>query len=127
MRPLLLAMFLLIAAAGTAGATGAFDARVATAKALALTRQGFIYDTAMVPAVHHALVPCVPKGRDPGRGGEFVLVGTVSASGRLSHVAVQPATPLARCFAQSFGALTLRPPPKRVGGWPIVVEMQTRR
>lgn len=117
---------LILAAVGAATAAGTFDARIAEAKALAATRPGLIYDTAMVPAVHHAIVPCVPKGANPARGGEFVLVGRVQANGWLSDVAVQPATPLARCFARSFGALKLRPPPGRAGGWPVVVEMQTR-
>jgi len=121
----LLPAIVLATASSAMAAPPTFSARVATAKAAAATREGFIYDTAMVPAIHHAFVPCVPKGTDPGRGGEFVLVADVDASGRASNIAVRPATPFARCFARTFAALTLQAPPKRP--WPVVVEMQTRR
>ena len=126
MKPALL-LASLLAATPALSAPPAFDARVSAAKAAVATRDGFIYDTAMVPAVHHAIVPCVPKGTDPGRGGEFTLVATVDPAGRLVAIDVRPATPFARCFARTFGAMRLQPPPKRAGGWPILVEMETRR
>ncbi|HEY4582034.1 MAG TPA: hypothetical protein VIG88_04095 [Lysobacter sp.] len=103
-----------------------FAARVVAAKAAAVTIEGFAYDTAMGPAIHHVLVPCVPKGTDPGRGGEFVLVANVDATGRPSAIEARPSTPLARCFAKGFGALRLQPPPKRPSPYPVVVEMQIR-
>ena len=124
MKMLFLLPLLAIASTATAGE---FERRVALAKAAAATREGFIYDTAMVPAIHHAIVPCVPKGTDPGRGGEFVLVATVDGRGRVSAIDMRPASPFARCFARTFRAMTLRAPPKRSGGWPILVEMETRR
>lgn len=61
----------LFAVTATAAPPAHFDARVAAAKAAVATRTGFVYDTAMVPAIHHALVPCVPAGPDPRRGGDF--------------------------------------------------------
>ncbi|GAB6197046.1 hypothetical protein [Lysobacter xanthus] len=125
MRSLIAASLSLLLVAPAVAAPG-FASRLATAKAAVATRQGFIYDTAMVPAIHHAVVPCVPKGTDPGRGGEFVLVADVDATGHLSAVDVRPQTPFARCFARTFGATVLQPPPPRSGGWPIAVEMETR-
>ncbi|GAB1597232.1 hypothetical protein [Lysobacter claricitrinus] len=127
MKPLLLTAALLTSTAATA-ATPTFDARVAAAKAAVATRPGFIYDTAMVPAVHHALVPCVPKGTDPARGGDFVLVADVDRGGHASNIDVRPSSPLARCFARTFAALALRPPPLTAGQprYPVVVEMLTK-
>lgn len=124
MKPLLL----LIAVSATAAASPpGLTARLAAARAATATRAGFAYDTAMAPAVHHALVPCVPPGRDPARGGEFTLVADVDPTGNLLDVEVRPASPLARCFAARFGAMRLRPPPASPSGrWPIAVEMLTR-
>ncbi|AXK71206.1 hypothetical protein DWG18_02170 [Lysobacter sp. TY2-98] len=126
MKTLLLCSTLL--ACNAAIAAPDFDARITAAKAAVATRPGFIYDTAMVPAIHHALVPCVPKGNDPARGGDFVLVADVDRSGRASNIDVRPASPLARCFARTFAALTLRPPPLVPGQarYPVVVEMLTK-
>ena len=104
-----------------------FATRVAAAKAATTKLEGFAYDTAMGPAIHHVLVPCVPKGTDPGRGGEFVLVANVDAAGRPGAIEARPDTPLARCFAKGFGGLRLQPPPKRPSPYPVLVEMQTRR
>lgn len=105
-----------------------FDARVAAAEAAIAAPGGFAYDTALVPAIHAAVVPCVPAGADPARGGGFVLVADVDANGRLHALDVKPASPIARCFAQHFGATRLRPPPSRTARpWPILVRMQTHR
>ena len=123
MKTLLLATALAIA---TPGPT--FDARIAAAEAAIAKPGGYAYDTALVPAIHAAVVPCVPAGADPTRGGGFVLVADVDARGRLQAVDVKPATPIARCFAKSFGAVRLRPPPARgTRPWPILVRMQTHR
>lgn len=121
-------VMLMAAGIAQAGGPPAFDTRVAAAKAAVATRPGFIYDTAMVPALHHALVPCVPPGNDQRRGGEFVLVADVDARGRATNIEVRPATALARCFAGHFRALALQPPPLARGQrlYPVVVEMQTR-
>lgn len=108
-------------------ATAAFEARIAAAQAAIATREGFAYDTALVPAIHHALLPCVPPGADPARGGGFTLVADVDANGRLHAVDVRPATPIARCFARSFGATRLRPPPAAPRPRPVVVRMSTHR
>ena len=111
-----------------AAAHPTFDARAAAATAAISTRAGFIYDTAMVPAIHAALQPCVPKGTNPARGGGFALVADVDASGRLHDVEVRPASPIARCFAKTFGATRLRPPPVYAShAWPILVRMRTDR
>ena len=105
-----------------------FDTRVKAAKAAIATRDGFIYDTAMVPAIHNALVPCVPKGKDPTRGGAFTLVADVDSTGRVTNTDVRPASPLALCFAKRLVATRLRPPPiqSRVVTYPILVEMDVR-
>jgi len=124
MKPRLL--LLPLALATQAHATD-FATRVAAAKAATTTIEGFAYDTAMAPAIHHVLVPCVPKGTDPARGGEFVLVADVDAAGRPSRIDARPSTPMSRCFAGGFGALRLPSPPKRPSPYPVVVEMQTRR
>ena len=105
-----------------------FDARIAAAEAAIAAPGGFAYDTALVPAIHAAVVSCVPPGVDPGRGGGFVLVADVDANGRLQAVDVKPASPIARCFAQHLGATRLRPPPSHTSrNWPILVRMQTHR
>lgn len=109
-------------------ATRDFDTRANAAKAAIATRDGFIYDTAMVPAIHDALVPCVPKGIDPTRGGAFRVVADVDSTGRVTHADARPASPLALCFAKRLLATRLRPPPvqSRVVAYPILVEMDVR-
>jgi hypothetical protein len=117
----------LVLVAAPLRATPVFDARVAAAEAAVARPGGFAYDTALVPAIHAAVLPCVPNGADPARGGGFVLVADVDPAGRLLSVDVKPASPIARCFAQRFGATRLRPPPSASRPWPIVVRMQTHR
>lgn len=121
-------LVLALAAPIAASAAPTFESRIAAANAAVGTRAGFIYDTAMVPAVHDALVPCVPKGTDPARGGAFTFVADVDASGRVSNADVRPASPLAACFARRMTATRLRPPPlaSRTAPYPIVVEMGLR-
>jgi hypothetical protein len=119
---------LLALASTVSSAAPPFDARIAAANAAIATPAGYAYDTALVPAIHAAIVPCVPAGADPARGGGFVLVADVDARGRLRAVDVRPASPIARCFAQRFGATRLRSPPgPTVRPWPILVRMQTHR
>jgi hypothetical protein len=119
--------FLLLVALPSLSPAADFDARVAAAQAAAATRPGLAYDMAMVPAIHAAVVPCVPAGTDAARGGGFTLVADVDAMGRVRNADVRPASPLARCFAKSFGATRLRAPPlKAQASWPVVVRMQAR-
>lgn len=105
-----------------------FDTRTAAAEAAIATPAGFSYDTAMVPAVHDALVPCVPKGTDPTRGGAFTLVADVDPTGRVLNTDVRPASPLALCFARRLATMRLRPPPSKphVTAYPILVRMGLR-
>jgi hypothetical protein len=126
MRTFLLVPLLALAIAPLHAAP-TFATRVAAAEAAVAKPGGFAYDTALVPAIHAAVLPCVPDGSDPARGGGFVLVADVDETGRLRAVDVQPASPIARCFAQRFGATRLRPPPAAPRPWPIVVRMQTHR
>ncbi|TZF86863.1 hypothetical protein [Cognatilysobacter lacus] len=118
---------LLLLLATTAHASG-FDARVAAAKAAIAMPGGRAYDMAMVPAIHAAIVPCVPASPDPAGAGAFVLVADVDSTGRVLSADVRPASPIARCFARHLGADRLRRPPAHLPRtWPIVVNMQTRR
>ncbi|WP_133479861.1 hypothetical protein [Cognatilysobacter segetis] len=126
MRKVLSASLLMLASASSAATS--FDARVVAAEAAIARPGGFAYDTALVPAIHAAVAPCVPAGSDPARGGGFVLVADVDAQGRLHAVDVRPASPIARCFAQRFGAMRLHGPPGPASRtWPILVRMQTHR
>ena len=122
--PAILALFI----ASLPAAAADFPHRVEAAKSAIATRPGFIYDTAMVPAIHDALVPCVPKGTDPARGGAFTLVADVAPDGRVSDPEVRPASPLALCFARHLAAIRLQRPPLRPGAthYPILVRMGTR-
>jgi len=118
---------LLLAFAMPARAAPTFEARIAAAESAIARAGGFAYDTSLVPAIHAAVQPCVPTGRDPARGGAFVLVADVDAQGRVHAADVRPASPIARCFAERLSRMQLRPPPAASRGWPIVVRMQTRR
>jgi hypothetical protein len=127
MRAFLPACILLFASTASSAAPS-FDARIAAAEAAIARPGGFAYDTALVPAIHAAVAPCVPAGSDPARGGGFMLVADVDAQGRLHAADVKPASAIARCFAGRFGAMRLRSPPGPAPRrWPIVVRMQTQR
>jgi hypothetical protein len=127
MRTYLLAPLLAVAAAASPAAAP-FDARIAAAQAAIAAPGGYAYDTALVPAIHAAVLPCVPAGADPTRGGGFALVADVDMHGALHAVDVKPASPIARCFARTLGAMRLpAPPAKGARPWPIVVRMQTQR
>ena len=127
MRTALIVLSLVLAPVPSPAAS-AFDARIAAAEAAIAKPGGYAYDTALVPTIHAAVVPCVPAGHDPARGGGFVLVADVDARGRVHAADVKPATPIARCFAKNLGATHLRAPPSRDGRpWPILVRMQTHR
>lgn len=117
---------LLLAATSTSVA-GDFDARVARANAAVATRAGYAYDLALVPAVHAATLPCVPRGRAKARRADvFTAVARVAPDGRVYDVAVRPETPLSRCFAKQLGARRLQAPPPGSGnaGHPIVIAMR---
>lgn len=112
--------------AGTANAADDFDARVARANAAVATRAGHAYDLALVPAVHAATLPCVPRGKaKSSRADVFTAVARVAADGRVLDVAVRPQTPLSRCFAKQLAARRLQPPPASGrDGHPIVIAMR---
>ena len=127
MRTALIVLSLVLAPLPSPAAS-AFDARIAAAEAAIAKPGGYAYDTALVPAIHAAVAPCVPAGRDPARGGGFVLVADVDPRGQVVAIDAKPASPIARCFAKNLGATRLRPPPSRdARPWPIVVRMQTHR
>jgi hypothetical protein len=127
MRTFLLTSLIALAATPSPAAPS-FDARIAAAEAAISAPGGFAYDTALVPAVHAAVLPCVPAGGDPARGGGFTLVADVDAQGRVHAADVRPSSSIARCFAKNLGAVRLRPPPASpTHAWPIVIRMQTHR
>lgn len=118
---------LLLAAAASTSVAGDFDARVALAERATATRSGYAYDLALVPAVHAATLPCVPRGRAQAKRSDvFTAVAGVAPDGRVFDVAVRPETPLSRCFARELGARRLQPPPPGSGraGHPIAVAMR---
>lgn len=118
---------LLLAAASAPALAGDFDARVARANQAAATRAGYAYDLALVPAVHAATLPCVPRGRAKAKRSDvFTAVARVAPDGRVFDVAVRPETPLSRCFARELGARRLQPPPPGSGraGHPIAIAMR---
>ena len=108
-------------------AAGDLAARVAAGNKAIATPEGKAYDAALAPAIQAAMLACVPPGSPPERNnGKFALVGYADASGHLSGVAVEPVTPVSRCFAQRFAASQLPVPPSS-GHWgnayPVTVEM----
>lgn len=106
-----------------------FDSRMVAAKNAIATRDGYAYDLALVPAVHAAMLRCVPPGRAKvDRAQSFTTVASVDATGRVSDVRVRPSAPLAQCFARRLGAMKLQPPPTgaKGAGHPILIQIRDR-
>lgn len=101
---------------------GDMATRVAAGNMAMATAEGQAYDRSLAPAIQSAMMVCAPRPtREP-----------VCAGGRhryrrgLSRVAVDPATPLSRCFAEKLPAQPLPVPPRAPRGtsaYPLTVEM----
>jgi hypothetical protein len=108
-----------------AGADG-FDARVQAAKALEVKPdgkawQGTLWDRIGNPATD-ALKGCIASNA-PADKRAFTLVAKVDAKGQTSDVAVQPATPVATCFAGQFATWSLPAPPKAPAPYPMEIDI----
>ena len=115
---------LLIAASCPACATD-FAARVKEAKEVMATPAGQLYDASLGPSIQAAMMACAPPGKPPSEQiGRFALVGYVKASGELSSVELEPATPVSRFFAAKLVSAPLPTPPATSHDlYPVVVEM----
>jgi hypothetical protein len=106
---------------------GDLSARVAAGNKAIATPEGKAYDAALAPTIQSAMLACVPPSSSPeGSTGKFALVGYADASGHLSQIAVEPVTPVSRCFAERFGASQLPVPPSSShwgNAYPVTVEM----
>lgn len=105
------------------GAT--FAARVAQAKALEARADGTAYQKALwgrignptTDAYRGCLASNAPADKSP-----FTLVADVGADGRLRHIEVRPATPVATCMAGQFGSWNLPRPPAHPAPYPIEID-----
>lgn len=103
-----------------------FDARVQAAKALEAKAEGKawqeqLWDRIGNPATD-ALKGCIASNA-PADKRAFTLVAVVDAKGQSSDVAVQPATPVATCFAGQFANWTLPAPPKAPKPYPMEIDI----
>lgn len=108
-----------------AGADG-FDARVQAAKALEAKPDGkawqeTLWDRIGNPATD-ALKGCIASNA-PADKRAFTLVAKVDAKGQTSDVVVQPATPVATCFAGQFATWSLPAPPKAPAPYPMEIDI----
>jgi hypothetical protein len=108
-----------------AGADG-FDARVQAAKALEAKPEGKawqakLWDSVGNPATD-ALKGCIASNK-PADKRAFTLVAVVDAKGQSSDAVVQPATPVATCFAGQFSAWRLPVPPKAPAPYPMEIDI----
>jgi len=102
---------------------GDMATRVAAGNMAMATAEGQAYDRSLAPAIQSAMMVCAPPSQPVDR---FVLVGDIDTAGGLSRVAVEPATPLSRCFAEKLSAQPLPVPPRAprgTGAYPLTVEM----
>lgn len=117
---------MLLALAFALAADSGFDARVQAAKALEKNPegkawQGALWDKIGNPATD-ALKDCIASN-SPADRTPFTIVATIDAKGRSSDVAVQPETPVAKCFTGQFAVWTLPPPPKKPAPYPFEIDV----
>jgi len=72
-------------------------------------------------AIIEAMQGCVHQG-PPSQIGKFALVGTVSSSGSVSDIEIQPITEVSKCFANNISGAKLPKPP--FAPYPLVIEME---
>lgn len=111
---IILAVALQLITAAPAHADDAFAARVSRGKSAETAAGGPAYQKALWSALTDpmtvSLKTCIAHNA-PANTSPFTLVADVQSSGRPSHVAVEPATPVAKCLAGWFATLTLPAPP----------------
>jgi hypothetical protein len=110
-------LFVLLVGPATAGD---FASRLAAGNKAAATTAGKPYDKLLGPIIQAAMLSCAPPGSS-GHLGNFALVGTISASGKLSSVEVLPPTATSGCFAEQIKHSTFAPPPS--APYPLAIEM----
>ena len=107
------------------GAEG-FDTRVQAAKALETKPDGKawqaqLWDRIGNPATD-ALKGCIASNA-PADKRAFTLVASIDAKGQSSEVVVNPATPVATCFAGQFANWSLPAPPKAPKPYPMEIDI----
>ena len=108
-----------------------FGARVQRAQLLEVSPEGKAYQKQLWAGAGNpaatAMQQCFPKGEKSDTVG-FTVVGDVNDQGHLQNVAVQPSTPMSRCFVEKFSALRFPQPSASFwpDGMPLVVEMKIK-
>lgn len=117
-----------LAFAGTAAAaTPDFEHRIGAGNLVMATQDGAKYEQAYAPFVTTAIAACVPATGNAA--GKFILVADITRAGILTNGEVRPATTLSQCFAKTFLAAHLPPPPlpsyAKIN-YPLVIELDLR-
>ncbi len=111
---IILAIALQLVAVPHASADDTFAARVTLGKQVETGPTGPTYQKALwgmlTDPMTVALKGCLAHNA-PADTSSFTLVADVQSSGAPSRVAVEPATPVAKCLAGWFGSMTLPAPP----------------
>lgn len=111
---IILALALQLTTAAPAHANDTFAARVTRGKAAEIAPAGPAYQKALwsrlTDPMTASLKACLAHNA-PADTSPFTLVADVQSSGRAALVAVEPATPVAKCLAGWFATLTLPVPP----------------
>ncbi|TCV93259.1 hypothetical protein EC912_105119 [Luteibacter rhizovicinus] len=111
-------------------ATPDFADRMLAAKKLEATADGTAYQKRLWDSITDqmtvALESCIASNAPADRS-PFTVVANVGADGRVSGVAIKPATPVAGCFSGQFATWLLPVPPKLPAPYPIEIDVSLTR
>jgi len=121
---------LLALALQTMPAAGAdFQTRVKQAKLAEGAATGPAYQKKMWDRIGNATTDAYKAclaSNTPADKSPFTLVANVGADGRLSDIAVQPATPVANCMAGQFASWVLPAPPAMPAPYPVEIDFSIK-
>lgn len=104
-----------------------FASRVKAGDEAAKTEQGKQYESSMGFLVGQAMLTCIPPGsKDTANLGKFIFVASVTETGVLSDIEVQPQSQISACFTKEFSKSNLPVPPEENNtgsGYPITITM----
>jgi hypothetical protein len=107
-----------------------FHARVTQAKLAEGAATGPGYQKQMWDHIGNlttdAYKACLAATQPPDKS-PFTLVANVTTDGRLTGIAVQPETAVAKCMASHFSAVTLPAPPARPAPYPIEIDFSIKQ
>lgn len=117
--------FILLLGSTPAGPNEDFEARVHAAKMAEAAATGPAYQKVLWGKIGNpttdAYKGCMAGDAATGKS-PFTLVLDVDAQGKPQHVAVQPATPVARCMAGQFATWMFPAPPAAPKPYPLEVD-----